>query len=164
MSTLVRVTGKQPISAKGIRLWLDASKRLTNFKDYSVSCRVTTARGISRLNKSYRGKAGPTDCLSFSAMTWDAPERPSATDKDAFGELRDLGDVVLCASVIEEDALRLGSDREAHWRLILTHAYVHLLGHDHETEEQAARMEPRVEELVQSLNALSLPLLTRDLQ
>ena len=69
---------------------------------------------IARLNVRHRGKAGPTDVLSFPI---DGLEQPPA------GMPRELGDIVICPehTVDLEEAI--------------VHGMLHLLGMDHETDD-----------------------------
>lgn len=155
-ATLVKVSRLVRVNGTAIAAVLDASKSLTGYAHWAVGCRVTTSHAVEALNRKYRGLHGPTDCLSFAATTWSVPGR-TTTPEDAWP---DLGDIVLAADVITADAVSAGADVEQHWRLTLLHSYVHLLGYDHETEAQAALMEPKVEWLLREVDRLSLPRIT----
>jgi probable rRNA maturation factor len=81
---------------------------------------------LHRLNLAFRGKDKPTDVLSFPALPMDRPL---------------LGDIAIGYGVAARDA-RAGSKALAdHVTHLLIHAYLHLLGDDHETPEDAALME-----------------------
>ncbi|MEM9668374.1 MAG: rRNA maturation RNase YbeY [Pseudomonadota bacterium] len=81
---------------------------------------------LAELNAKWRGKSGPTDVLSFPA---DVMERPF------------LGDIAITFGVAERDASAYGKTMEAHLTHLLVHGVLHLLGHDHETENEAQQME-----------------------
>ena len=52
-----------------------------------------------------------------------------------------LGDIVICAPVIAREAQQQGKPSQAHWAHMVVHGVLHLLGYDHQSEEQAAHME-----------------------
>lgn len=94
--------------------------------DTEVAVLVASSEEISDLNARFRGLAKPTDVLSFPA------------DEDA-GPF--LGDIAICPQVIAADAQALSLRLQDHMTHILLHGVLHLLGLDHEAEEDAAEME-----------------------
>ena len=97
-----------------------------------VTVRVVDAGEIQALNKSFREKDTPTNVLSFPAGEIEG--LPDAT-------LRQLGDIVVCASVVGEEAAQQDKSVADHWAHILVHGMLHLLGYDHETAADAEQME-----------------------
>jgi probable rRNA maturation factor len=95
-----------------------------------LSVSLVTADEMADLHQRYMGEAGPTDVLSFP-LDEDGPE----------GEPRMLGDVVICPEVAAEQK----EDLDAELRLLLVHGILHLLGYEHETEDDRARMWERQE-------------------
>ena len=83
------------------------------------------------LNQRFRGRQGPTNVLSFPAGDVLLPE----------SEAPPLGDIVICAPVVLEEARAQGKDPDAHWTHMVVHGCLHLLGYDHEAEDQAVEME-----------------------
>ncbi|MEJ2514188.1 MAG: rRNA maturation RNase YbeY [Gammaproteobacteria bacterium] len=98
-------------------------------RDAEVTLRIVDAAESQALNRRYRGKDRPTNVLSFPA------ELPPEL------ELPLLGDVVICKDVVEAEAEAQGKSPEAHWAHMVIHGVLHLLGYDHETDEQALEME-----------------------
>lgn len=86
----------------------------------SVGARIVGARTITDLNRRFRGKAGPTDVLSF----------PSGED-DGTGLLY-LGDIAVCGPVAAQAARRDGIGTQVELQRLLLHGVLHLLGYDHE--------------------------------
>jgi probable rRNA maturation factor len=91
---------------------------------------VGAARSRS-LNLRYRRKDKSTNVLSFSGPG------PSLDGRNYLGEL------VICAPVVEREALAQGKSRDSHWAHMTVHGVLHLLGFDHERDAEAAKMTAR---------------------
>lgn len=87
--------------------------------------------GIRELNSGWRGKDKPTNVLSFPAF----PVRPG----DPLPPM--LGDIVLAAETISREAELEEKSFEHHLTHLIVHGFLHLVGYDHETEEEAETME-----------------------
>ena len=99
-------------------------------RDFNV-CFVSD-EDISRMNSVYRGKAAPTDVLSFP---WEG-EGESGPEEPASGEFRNfLGDIVISVAAAERNARAEGHSTEEEIRLLILHCVLHLLGYDHETDK-----------------------------
>lgn len=97
-----------------------------------VTLRIVGESEAAELNSRYRGLDRPTNVLSF----------PVADDWPAIaGEPRPLGDLVVCAAVVRREAAAQHKPPEAHWAHIVIHGALHLVGYDHETEQDAGVME-----------------------
>jgi probable rRNA maturation factor len=94
-----------------------------------LSLRIVDAPEIRALNKRYRGRDAATNVLSFPA------ELPPGLP------FRHLGDVVVCAAIVRDEAVAQHKRSEAHWAHMLVHGTLHLLGYDHENDEEAEIME-----------------------
>lgn len=99
---------------------------------YEVSVRIVDAEEMQALNREFRGKDRATNVLSFGAASL-----PGLPDR----ERRVLGDLVVCAPVLHEEAVRQLKPLAQHWAHILVHGTLHLLGYDHLAETDAERME-----------------------
>jgi len=97
--------------------------------DTEISIRIVDETKMTNLNRLYRGQDKPTNVLSFPA---DIPSEL---------ELPLLGDIVICASVIETEARQQHKNEISHWAHMLVHGTLHLLGYDHIEESQATEME-----------------------
>ena len=91
--------------------------------------RVVDEEEITALNRDYRGKEGPTNVLSFPF------EAPPPVESDL------IGDLVICAPVVEREASGQGKPAQAHWAHMVVHGVLHLLGYDHLDEGEAQEME-----------------------
>ena len=96
---------------------------------------------MRRLNSEYRASDKPTNVLSFPAG--DIAGLP--TDAAA-----PLGDLVVCASVVRDQAKAQGKALEDHWAHMIVHGTLHLLGFDHEDDDEAADMEGREIEILRT--------------
>lgn len=88
---------------------------------------------VQALNRDYRGKDRPTNVLSFPAWAGDDLSIP--------GEPVALGDVVLALETVLAEAAAHGKPPADHLAHLTVHGVLHLLGHDHEAEAEAAEME-----------------------
>lgn len=89
---------------------------------------------IAALNEGFRGKAAATNVLAFPSVARDPDVAPGAWDVE-------LGDVAIAFDTCAREAADQGKPFDAHVVHLLVHATLHLLGHDHEDEARAARME-----------------------
>lgn len=106
-----------------------------------VTIRIVDVDEMTELNSTYRHKQGPTNVLSFP---FSAPE---GIDFD----VPLLGDIVICAPVVNREAQEQNKSQEAHWAHMIIHGIFHLLGYDHETDSDAEVMETLEIEIMQSL-------------
>ena len=96
---------------------------------------------VRTLNRDWRGKDRPTNVLSFAALDDVSPDRPPEAPP-ASDEPLLLGDIVLAFETVAAEAAAQGKPFADHLRHLLVHGLLHLLGYDHETnEEDAQRME-----------------------
>lgn len=94
-----------------------------------ASMLVTTSDEIQKLNKQYRDKDKATNVLSFPMQS------PEEVD------ICLLGDIVLCASVIDKEAEQQSKTSSAHWAHMVVHGMLHLQGYDHIENDEAEEME-----------------------
>jgi probable rRNA maturation factor len=117
--------------------WVEAA--LQEHAEAHLAIRVVDRKEGAELNLRYRSLPGPTNVLSFTA------ELPAEID------LPLLGDIVICAPLVAEEALEQEKDPEAHWAHLVIHGVLHLLGFDHQTRQEAHRMEAQETALLASL-------------
>jgi len=107
--------------------------------DAELSIRIVDKDEIQQLNASYRNKDKPTNVLSFPAELPEAVEIPL------------LGDIIICAPIVEEEAREQQKSTDSHWAHMLIHGTLHLLGYDHIDDSEADIMETIEIKLMQSL-------------
>lgn len=108
---------------------------------------------IAELNATFRAKPRPTNVLSWPSED-RAPARPGAAPAAPDPADPELGDLALAFDTCAREAAAAGKPLGDHATHLIVHGILHLLGHDHETEADAARME-RLE--VEILGKLGLP-------
>ncbi len=116
-------------SDEELRLWVETV--LSDQEHSELTLRLCNEEEISSLNETYRQKTGSTNVLSFPA---ELPEELN---------LPLLGDIVICANVVEKEAKEQKKSLEAHWAHMVVHGVFHLLGYDHVEENEAEIMEEK---------------------
>ena len=134
-----------------------------------LSVSVVDPHEIQELNAAWRGRDTTTDVLSFPCDdAFGAGEDACGDEADGKGEDDDtafaadsapaapleLGDVVICPDVIDEQRAAFSTSFSEELSLMLVHSILHLLGYDHETPAERSAMEQREKEI---LDAFGLP-------
>jgi probable rRNA maturation factor len=104
---------------------------------------VSSARS-QQLNQRYRGKNVPTNVLSFPVPATGA--RPASAERATRATSTPaaaLGDLVICPSVLRAEARAQQKTVRDHWAHLFVHGLLHLVGFDHERDDEAQRMERR---------------------
>lgn len=112
---------------------------LADLPDASLVVRIVDEAEGRALNLHWRKQDHATNVLSFPA------DLPGGTG------LNFLGDLVICAPVVEREAAEQGKPLEWHWAHLVIHGVLHLRGFDHITAEQAKEMESREIDLLRTL-------------
>lgn len=94
-----------------------------------TSVQIVSKDEMRELNNTWRGNNRPTNVLSFPMQS------PDEVD------LKILGDLALCADVINTEAIQQHKPAQAHWAHMVVHGMLHLQGYDHIDEHQADEME-----------------------
>jgi probable rRNA maturation factor len=85
---------------------------------------------IAELNRDHRDVDGPTDVLSF----------PLDADSPGDGELRLVGDIVVCPAVVDAQAPSHAGDADDEMALMVVHGVLHLFGRDHADDPTTTAM------------------------
>ena len=133
MKTMVKVDLQNDDEIESIpstdqfKCWIESSL-VQSFTQLEQTIRVVTEVESQSLNAQFRGKNQPTNVLSF-------PSDSEYLDYDC------LGDLVICASVVESEALDQGKTLDSHWAHMVVHGMLHLQGFDHQDNREADEME-----------------------
>ncbi|OHD19764.1 MAG: rRNA maturation RNase YbeY [Spirochaetes bacterium GWD1_27_9] len=111
------------IKEKDVEKWIKKVLKELNLKNKSCSLFFCKDETIRELNKNYRNKDYVTDVLSFSQLEGDVIESSNF-----------LGDIVLCVDQAIRQAKQYENDVLQEISFLILHSILHLLGHDHETD------------------------------
>lgn len=108
--------------------------------DAVLTLTFTSTDAMTELNETHMGRTGPTDVLSFPIEDAE-PGVPPVADPD--GPPLVLGDIFISGDVVQEHAAEFGVTFEDELYLMVCHGVLHILGWDHQTGDETARMEAR---------------------
>ena len=112
-----------------LECWISTALQSQDFENAEVSIYIVDEAEGQELNSQYRGKDYPTNVLSFPADIAEEVGIPL------------LGDLVICAPVVEREAKEQDKALAAHWAHMLVHGTLHLVGFDHIDDNEAEQME-----------------------
>lgn len=123
-----------------------------------VNLLITDDEGIREYNRDYRSIDRPTDVLSFPMIDFEKEADFSVVDENEAeyfdpesGELI-LGDIIISADKVKEQALKYGHSEKREFAFLIAHSLLHLCGYDHMKEEEATVMEKKQEEVLRALS------------
>ncbi len=130
-------------SATEFNAWLQAvalelPEALKDFTELTI--RIVDKTESAMLNKTYRNKEGSTNILSFQY------------DMLAEEIERNLGDLVICAELVQLEAKAQDKTEMAHWAHLTIHGILHLLSYDHVKSDEADCMEALEIKILAKLN------------
>ena len=100
---------------------------------------------MARYNGTFMDREGPTDVLALPLETF----RPGiAPPPRPIGPPLNVGDVFICPSVVQRQALEAGVAFEGELALMVVHGILHLLGYNHADDAETESMEGRERELL----------------
>ncbi len=106
----------------------------------ALTLRITDEAEMRSLNRRWRGIDRPTNVLSFPLGA-----------SGAAAALTPVGDVVLCAPLIRQEAVAAGKSPAAHWAHLIIHGILHVMGYDHAEDEAARAMQEKETAILNSL-------------
>jgi probable rRNA maturation factor len=124
--------------------WALAALPIDLHDSVELTIRIVDEQESAHLNERYRHKKNPTNVLSFPFSA--PPGWPLACLL--------LGDLVICAPVVQREAQQQNRLPFAHWAHMVIHGVLHLRGFDHQLDDQAQVMENLEIQLLHQLGFL----------
>lgn len=122
-----------------------AAKEEKVMENAELSITFVDNETIQQINREYRGKDAPTDVISF------ALEEMGEDEVEIVGENlpRVLGDIIISVPKAKEQAEEYGHSFEREIGFLTVHGFLHLLGYDHETQEDEKEMFEKQEKILE---------------
>ncbi len=130
------------LRSREVRAVAEKMLRHLGREEHELSVLLTDDVFIQTLNETHRGKARPTDVLAFAQNEGEI--MPTSMDHGL------LGDVVISLDTAERQARGRKHSLMDEVSFLLAHGILHLIGYDHETDEQEAIMNAMTSRLVES--------------
>ena len=120
---------------------------------------------IQKLNAEYRSTNTVTDVLSFPCDIENLEQLKTLVDRSAqqgvsqtmeYADVVELGDVVICPVVIDEQRHEFNTSFDEELSLMLVHSILHLLGFDHIKEKERKIMQQKEKEILESYGLAGL--------
>ncbi len=117
-------------------------------KNLYISITLTTPAEIKKINAEYRNIDKETDVLSFPMFEKNEICNISGENPDV------LGDIVISIKRVKEQAEEYGHSFERELAYMIVHGFYHLMGYDHEKEDDKLDMRAHEEKVLESLSIL----------
>ncbi|WP_370589220.1 rRNA maturation RNase YbeY [Thermoactinomyces sp. CICC 10521] len=139
----LEVTEEEREAISSLEKALQAAADFEELPPVEVAVTIVDNEKIHQLNREYRGIDRPTDVLSFPL--WE-PDEEWVIDEEEEGVM--LGDIVISLPKAKEQAAEYGHTLARELGFLAVHGFLHLLGYDHETEQEEKEMFSRQEEIL----------------
>ncbi len=119
-------------------------------EELDVNVLITTPKSIQTINRENRDVDSVTDVLSFPYFDY---EEPGVFDEEISEEEENiLGDIIICASKIKEQAKKYGHSQKRELAFLIVHSMLHLIGYDHMEEKDAELMQSEERRFMEIIN------------
>jgi probable rRNA maturation factor len=132
--------------------WAQLALRIAD-SEAEITIRIVDNEESNELNLQYRGKDKPTNVLSFpfEQPEFDDPELAAKMAAE-LGDVNYLGDLVVNAQLVAQEAIQQHKNVIDHWAHLVIHGTLHLQGFDHIEDDEAEAMETLEVQLLATLN------------
>lgn len=135
------IVAKNIPTSSDFKKWVHAALD-TIYTSGIIGIRIVDEVEIQNLNRTYRHKNKPTNVLSFTY------EKDSVKKENG---VPFLGDIVLCASVIQKEAKARNIKAKKHWAHMVIHGCLHIAGYLHNTQKSAKKMENKEQNILSQI-------------
>lgn len=122
-----------PFSAKNYHAKAEKILNFLGYGDFDLGILLTTDRTIQKYNQDFRQKNKPTDVLSFPYHTDIKAGKKIVAKSD---EDKNLGDIIISVPYVFQNKHELDGDFDDRMDRMLVHGICHLLGHDHQEDDE----------------------------
>lgn len=125
--------------------------------EFDIYVTMVDQETIHEINLEHRGIDRPTDVLSFPNLDFEEPsdfslvEENEANYFDPETGMLLMGDIIISVEKVAEQALEYGHSQKREFAFLVAHSMLHLCGYDHMNEEEAAIMESKQKEALETL-------------
>jgi rRNA maturation RNase YbeY len=134
---------KVRLAARPFEEFLRKTKRELKIANSEITIAFVSDAEIARWNEAYRQKKGPTDVLSFPAMS--GLSHGPGTKSNGAKALEILGDIAIAPETARRFAKKNGRTLDNEIRVLMLHGVLHLMGYDHESDHgQMNRIEQKL--------------------
>lgn len=120
-------------------------------EEVSISISAVDIDTIHKINKEYRNVDRPTDVLSFPISSREEIDNFHNLDTDKRVKELELGDIIICIDVLQEHAKEYNTGILREMLYMITHGVCHLLGYDHEIEDEKKEMRALEEKILNKI-------------
>lgn len=137
---------RYPVDTKAISRTVRTVLEALGYETCDIGLWFTTNRTIAQYNKQYRHKSGPTDILSFPYHTaLKAGEKIQVKSPDD----ANLGDILISMEFVQKNKRWADTPEKDRLPILLVHGICHLLGYDHENDQDYAIMHKEEQKLLE---------------
>ncbi len=116
---------------------------------FYICVTLTNQEEIRQINKQYRNIDKPTDVLSFPMFEKQELEGILQKKQPITQDI--LGDIIICTSIVEQQAKEYEHSFERELSYMLVHGFYHLMGYDHMVEQEKIVMRQKEEKVLEEL-------------
>jgi probable rRNA maturation factor len=135
---------KVPLAEQPLTEFLGRILREVKFADAEVSIAFVSDAEISKWNQNYRNKKGPTDVLSFPALSKRRAQRHARRKQTGGVNAKStggfLGDIAIAPETARRYAKKNGRTLDNEIRILMLHGVLHLMGYDHDNKSDYGQM------------------------
>ncbi len=145
---MITITNKQRLAIfdmPQLEVLIHEMLHVVDYPTFDLGVMFCGAQRIQQFNKKFRSKDKPTDVLSFPYHADRDPDVRIAVKDD---DEANLGDIIICPTIVAQRASQYDRTFEQHMVALIAHGVAHLLGHDHQTDEEFAVMDRLEKKLI----------------